>query len=118
MTDITEIDELFEQYLHICNQAMEQNKDQFPYKHIWEAVERFKQGEDIDLTIYDDEPKSHYKVQLKDKHIDIVDVDHDDEHKGWKINTSYLRRVIAQPDEYINHPAKLDWDWLKDRAGL
>lgn len=114
----SDIDALFEQYLHICNEAMKAHKDQFPYKQIWDAVERLQAGEEIDLTIYDDAPQSHYKVRLKDKHIDVVTTDHEDEHRGWKINTSYLRKVVEHPDEYINHPAKLDWDWLKDRAGL
>lgn len=118
MAESYDIDVLFEQYLAICNEAMKQNKDRFPYKHIWEAVERLKRGEDIDLTIYDDEPKSHYRVQIKDNHIDVIDVDHEDKHQGWKLTSSYLRKVVEHPQEYIDHPAKLDWDWLKDCAGI
>ena len=118
MGNTDEIDALFEQYLEICNQAMAKHKDEFPYKQIWEAVEKLQRDEDIDLTIYDDAPKSHYKVKMKDKHIDVVDVDHEDEHKGWKLNSSYLRKVVEHPQDYIDHPAKLDWDWLKDRVGL
>ena len=37
---------------------------------------------------------------------------------GWKVSRSYLESVVENADEYIEHPAKLDWDWLKSRVGV
>ena len=109
-----DIDSLFKQYLIICNEAMKAHAHEFPYKQIWNAVERLQSGEPVDLTIYDDEPQQHYKVCLKNKHIDLVQADKNGNIDGWKMNTSYLRKVVENPEEYIKQPAKLDWDWLKD----
>jgi hypothetical protein len=114
MTSPQEIDQLFKQYLTICNQAIAQHKDRFPYKQIWDAVEQMQSREAVDLTVYDDEPQSHYKLRLQDKQIKLIASDHLGAPVGWKLSTSYLRRVIAHPQDYIDHPAKLDWDWLKD----
>lgn len=113
-----DINSLFQQYLSICNQALYQHKEEFPYKHIWEAVETLQEGKDIDLIIYDNKPKNHYKVRLHNKQLNIVDSDTSGRHDGWKLNISYLREVINHPQDYIDHPAKLDWDWLGDRVGL
>lgn len=113
-----EIDALFRQYVMICNQALQAHAHEFPYKQIWNAVERLQSSKPVDLTIYDDEPQHHYKVSLQDHHIDLVQDEEDETHQGWKLNTSYLRRVVENPEEYINQPARLDWDWLKDRVGL
>lgn len=111
-----DIDALVQAYLQVCNRALAQHKDQFPYKQIWEAVEHVQQADGVDLTVYDDRPQSHVKVRLKDKQIEVLGVDHEEEgHRGFKLTTSYLKRVVEQPEEYINHPAKLDWDWLKSR---
>lgn len=118
MSDSQEIDALFQHYLQVCNAAMDRHKNEFPYKYIWEAVEKLQAGEEVDLTVYDDAPQRHYRVRLKDKQIEVVQSDKDERHKGWKMNTSYLRKVTEHPQEYVEHPARLDWDWLKDRAGL
>ena len=112
------IQDLFRQYLDICNQAIETNKDAFPYKHIWEAAEQLQSKEGMHLTVYDDEPKCDYQIKIHDKHLEVVEEKEEEIAPGWRVNTSYLKRVIDNPDEYINEPGKLDWHWLKNRAGL
>ena len=34
---------------------------------------------------------------------------------AWKVSQEYLAKVAANPQDYIDHPVKLDWDWLKSR---
>jgi hypothetical protein len=34
------------------------------------------------------------------------------------MNLSYVRNVVAHPQDYIDHPEKLDLDWLKSRLKL
>jgi hypothetical protein len=41
-----------------------------------------------------------------------------DAEEGWKVNVSYLQQVVDNPQEYIDNPAKLDFDWLRDRLKL
>jgi len=35
--DVEEYERIFERYLEICKQALEKNKDKFPYTEIWKA---------------------------------------------------------------------------------
>ena len=109
------IDDLFNQFLEVCNQAMEAHKDEFPYKQIWEAAEQLQREKGLHVTIYDDEPKGDFQLRLQDKHIELLSDSEDDSGEGWRINKSYMKRVVENPEEYIEEPAKLDWDWLKNR---
>ncbi len=113
-----EIQALFAQYLDVCNRAMDAHKEEFPYKHIWEAAERLQSDAGMHITVYDDEPKGDYQLKIQDKHIELLDDSDADEAPGWRINTSYLKQVVEHPEEYIAQPTKLDWHWLKNRAGM
>ncbi len=105
---------LFEAYLEVCNQALDQHKEEFPYKYIWKAAESVQGESGISLSLYDDEPQEQYTVKLKDAHIDAAPMEKCPK-KGWRVNKSYLKKVTENPEEYIRNPAKLDWDWLKNR---
>ena len=113
-----EINALFQQYLEICNKAIETHKESFPYKHIWEAAEQLQRRDGMHLTVYDDEPKYDYRLKIQDKHLEVVQESPEHETDGWRVNTSYLKRVVENPDEYIRQPSKLDWHWLKNRVDL
>lgn len=107
---------LFAQFLEVCNQAMEAHKDEFPYKHIWEAAEQANHEKGMHITLYDDEPKGDYTLRICQNHIDVEGVEQPCDCHGWRINTSHMRHVIENPQDYINEPEKLDWKWLKERS--
>lgn len=109
------IHRLFEQYLDICNKAIEAHQNAFPYKHIWEAAEKLQGQNGMHVTIYDDEPKGDYLLRIHDKHIEVVNESDTTPAPGWRMNTSYLKEVVENPQTYISEPAKLDWHWLKNR---
>jgi hypothetical protein len=31
----------------------------------------------------------------------------------WVVSAQYLQQVVADPETYINNPAKIDWEWLQ-----
>jgi len=108
--------ELVERYLEVCNQAIEKNRKKFPYKNLLEASEAF-QDNGWRFTVYDDEPKGSFQMHLKNSFIEAEPCQK--KHaSGWKLNTSYLHKVTQNPKEYIDNPALLDWEWLKNRMGL
>ena len=37
---------------------------------------------------------------------------------AWTVSRAYLEKLVENRREYIEHPAKIDWDWLKSRVGL
>lgn len=108
-------DLVFRDYLKVCNKAIDKNKDKFPYKEIWGVgMKLVGQKEEINCVIYDDEPQGTYTLNLdKDNHLRIVEGLHPKFEDSWKFRYSYIKHVIDHPEEYINHPAKLDWDWLR-----
>lgn len=110
-------EELFREYMAICNEAIDKHKDEFPYKQILSATELFVNDKSIDLAVYDDEPKAAFSLHFKDNK--ITNGGHpDDPKKAWRVNLSYLKKVVENPKEYIAHPEKLDLDWLKSRLGI
>ena len=114
--DYEEFDELFKSYLQVCNKAIEKNKDSFPYKQIWEASSKVLDDSAINIAIYDDRPIISYSVRFNGGRISASKNEISQKEKPWKVTYSYLKNVIDNPDEYIKHPAKLDWHWLKSRV--
>lgn len=106
-------EKLFEAYLDICNEALEKNKDSFPYKQLWEAAHRVMHEKAVHVAIYDDTPKATYELKLSDNHIDSCELKENKNIEPWHLTTSYLQKVVEHKDEYINNPAKIDWDWLR-----
>lgn len=110
---------IFERYLEICNEAIEKNKDKFPYADIWRARQK-KLGQQITLqcAVYDDRPKVIYTLQLtEDMKIKILAKKNVSLDEAWPFKFSYLKSVVKNPQKYIEHPANLDWAWLDDVFG-
>ncbi|MGE0754250.1 MAG: hypothetical protein AB7L92_03720 [Alphaproteobacteria bacterium] len=113
-----EYEQLFSEYLKVCNQVLEKNKDRFPYKQLWDTTEKICSDQDIKMAIYDDRPKECLSLTIKGTQLQAKPCQDDGVCKyAWRMNYSYLKNVVDKPEEYIKHPAKLDWDWLKNRLG-
>ncbi len=117
--DVKEYEQVFQKYLEICNHAIEQNKDKFPYTEIWGArFKALKTEATLNAIVYDDRPKVEFMLRLtRDMKIEIVkkkDIKSEDE---WPFTYQYLKRVVDNPQEYIENPAKLEWGWLKTVFG-
>jgi hypothetical protein len=113
-------EQLFKSYMEICNKSLECNKEKFPYKQILQAAQGLLQDNKISLSIYDDHPKATYDLAIHDNKIDVVGKSKKNggANKAWHVNKSYLEKVVSNPQEYINNPAKIDWDWLQNRLDL
>lgn len=116
---VEEYERVFERYLDICNQAIDKNKDKFPYMEIWRS--RWKNlGTDniLKCAVFDDRPKIIYTLQLtEDMKIKILDKNYLAPKEAWPFKYSYLKHVVENPQDYIDHPANLDWGWLTNVFG-
>lgn len=116
---VAEYERIFERYLEICNLALEKNKDKFPYMEIWKA--RWKKlgtNNCLNCAVYDDRPKIIYKLQLtEDMKIKILEKTQVAPDDTWPFKFSYLKNVVENPQDYIDHPANLDWGWLTEVLG-
>ena len=117
--DAKEYELVFQKYLEICNRAIEQNRNKFPYTEIWGA--RFKTLETeatLNAVVYDDRPKAAFMLRLtKDMKIEIVEKKSVPADEEWPFTYQYLKRVVDNPKEYIENPATLEWGWLKTVFG-
>ena len=112
--DKDEVHQLFQQYLEICNQAMNAHSHDFPYRQFLSISNALIGDEAIDLAIYDDRPKAAFSLTFKDNILTNGGYP-DDVKKAWRVNLSYLQKVVENPEDHIAHPEKLDLDWLKSR---
>jgi len=114
-----EYERVFQQYLEICNQAIEKNKGKFPYTEIWGArVKALDDGMKVEAIIYDDRPKAAFMLRLTpDMKIEIVEKKVLPPEEAWPFTYQYLKRVVDNPKDYIENPAKLEWGWLKPILG-
>lgn len=117
--DAAEYEQVFQQYLEICNRAIELNKNKFPYTEIWGV--RLKALEDeikIQAVVFDDRPKLAYMLRLtKDMKIEIAEKKELPPEDAWPFTYQYLKRVVDNPKEYLENPARLEWGWLQNIFG-
>jgi hypothetical protein len=112
---------LFTSALHVMNEALDKNRDKTPYKQIIDALDRAAEGERFGVAIYEDDPEApfdFYTIAYRNGQLELVEHGKGDTAVNWKTPRSYLRELVDNRKEYIENPAKMDWDWVKARFGL
>jgi signal transduction histidine kinase len=117
--DAEEYEQVFQQYLEICNRAIEQNKGIFPYTEIWGArLEALEEDMKVQAIVFDDRPKVAYMLRFtKAMKIEIVQKNAIPPEDAWPFTYQYLKRVVENPQDYIDNPAKLEWGWMQPILG-
>ena len=114
-----EISSLFSHYLDVCNEAISAHQDEFPYKQIVGLSEQLAGGRDLGVSVYSGEkkkPEAEYNIRLINGRFVLVNTGESAEAAvRTKLKTDYLQQVVDHREDYIEHPEKLDWDWMKSR---
>lgn len=109
-------------FLDVCNQALESNKETFPYRQMLAASQKVFGDRNIAIRIYEDDdlncPAGTLTIRLHGDRFEPVTEGERDAAFHLKVKRSYLDRVVQNRKDYIRHPEKLDWEWLKSRFGL
>jgi hypothetical protein len=116
-----ETNALATQAVNVMNRALAQHRDAAPYKQLLAASERLLGGKNLGMAVYADDPKhpyDYYTLHFADGRLELLGRGKQEPDIAWKVSRDYLRRVVDDPERYLAHPEKLDWDWLKDRLGL
>ena len=110
-------DDLIARYLDVCNQALTENKDRFPFKQILGAAEKSERGAVIEVNVIDVVPTASYAMILSKS--GLVATPHGacsdcKCERAWNVTADYLQTVANNPDIFIQNPAKIDWEWMYD----
>lgn len=110
----------FEQALDVINQSLEANRDRMPYKQFIKAGEKMLGDKKVGVAVYSDDPNTphdYYTLALLNDHLQIVEHGKEDPDLTWKVSEDYINELVGNPQKYIDHPEKMDWDWIRDRMG-
>ena len=110
---------LFTNALATINRAILANKERAPYKQIFAASEKLSDGLTVGVAVYKEDPSTpydYYTVRYVGGTLELIEHGKtDDVDVTWKVSQDYLNDVAEHPERYVESPAKLDLDWLKNR---
>lgn len=112
---------LFVQYVDVVNQAIGQHRDEVPYKQLVQLGDKALGDEPFGVAVYkgdDDTPHDTFQLRLSDGTLEVVEHGLSGESIAWKVPEAHLRKVVDEPQAFIDGPEKLNLDWLWRRAGL
>ena len=108
------------QYFNICNKALAQRKKNPFYAIIQTLVNQFHSGEIIAVKVVDI-PKQpaiqpgYYTTRYIDGQFTAVCESEHTSDTHLTLRMLFLEDVVEHADDYIQHPEKLDWSWLRGR---
>lgn len=114
-------DALFTQYIDVVNRAIGNSRDDLYGKAI-DLWDKTIGDEPIAVGVYASDasqPHHWYTVKLSDGTFDLLETGKaSDAETDWKISDDHLSKVVDNPQTFIEHPVKLDLNWIKTRVGL
>ena len=112
---------LLVEYLDVCNTTLAANRNTFPYKQLFALFEKLFANRQVACMMYEDNPNLVLltaTVQLAGGKFEPVPEKEANPSLHIKLKTGYMEGVVRHRRDYIDHPEKLDWDWLKSRLGM
>lgn len=112
---------LFTNALNTVNLALDRHSEETPYEQILAAAEKILGDEHLGVAVYKDDPAhphDYYTIRYRSGALEVVSHGKEAPSVDWKVSESYLKKLADDSEEYIEHPVKLDLDFLKSRLGL
>ncbi|MGD8396887.1 MAG: hypothetical protein PVF43_15565 [Candidatus Eiseniibacteriota bacterium] len=122
--DVKQLDEqaLFAQALDVMNRAIRKHADSVPYKQLLSLSDRVIGEKPIAVGVTREtgsDPYDFYTVRFHNGRYELVGRGkRDDPDLTWSVTRDYLEGVVQDAERYIEHPERLDLDWLKNRLGI
>ena len=113
-----DIYELFTGALDVTNRSLKHNRDSGFFGKLIGAWDKYMDGHKAGVAIYDEDPEhpfDYFTVRYLNEKFEILARGKSEHDTEWKVSRKYLESVVDNPQDYIDNPAKLDLDWLKDR---
>jgi hypothetical protein len=111
-----DIYDLFTEALDVTNRALDANRDSAFYGTLISGMDKYLDGHKAAVAVYDDDPQEpfdYFTVRYLNGKFEILARGKSEHDTEWRVSREYLDSVARNPDEYIEHPARLDIDWLR-----
>ncbi|GJL63299.1 MAG: hypothetical protein NPIRA04_19530 [Nitrospirales bacterium] len=112
---------LFLQYINTFNVGLTKHKDEIVYKQILELGEKILGDKLISVEVHSEDasnPVDYFTIRLNAGTFDVVSHEQEESELVWKLKDTYLQHVVDNPHDYVEHPEKFEWDWLKSYLGM
>jgi len=112
---------LFLQFINTFNVALTKHKETIVYKQMLELGEKILGNKIIGVEVYSEDESSsvaYYTIRLNAGTFDVVSHKQEKSELVWKLKDTYLQHVVDNPHDYVEHPEKFEWDWLKSYIGM
>lgn len=108
---------LFQEYIRICNAALDANKHCYPYDRVIREIENRLCFHAVHAAVYDEDgarPEIFFELKMHESQIVAKSCHKPHAKKPWRISRHYLEEVTQHPQSYITDPAQLNWAWLNN----
>lgn len=120
--DFRDPNTLLMNYIDICNQAIEQNRDTRMFRQLERLGEKYGKPLNMHAIIYDRDPgdvvaSAIMRFNPVSPSLEMLPAADYETSLHWKVPLDYLEDVVlGRPDWYLENPLRLDWSWMKERA--
>jgi hypothetical protein len=112
---------LVDQYIHVLNRSLGENRDRFPYREILAASEKLFDDTGVAVGIYKDDPGAPhhwFTVDFAGGSFALREQGKGDADLNWRVRQAHMEEVVDNPEVFVRDPYKLDLDWLKKTLGI
>lgn len=112
---------LFLKYINIFNVALTKHRETVIYKQILELAEKMLGDKIIGIEVASENATDsvvHFSIRFNAGTFDVVSHDKVESELIWKFKDTYLQKVVDNSHDYVEHPEKFEWDWLKSYLGI
>jgi hypothetical protein len=109
---------VFMDTVDVINRALAEQSETPVLKQILEAAGKAAEGREFGVAVYKDDssnPHDYFTTRFNNGKVELSSRGKASPDVDWKVSEDYLRKVSANPQNYVDNPAKLDIDWLKSR---
>ncbi|ALP53893.1 hypothetical protein Tel_12535 [Candidatus Tenderia electrophaga] len=107
---------LVKQYINICNDVLLSHRQSALLKQVLALINRRYSQESITFKLVDDEghEQGRFTTRFVDGTFMPIEDAQDSESSDIRLvlEQRYVQQVVEHAEDYMEHPTKLDWDWL------
>lgn len=103
---------LLTRYFDLCFEAIQQNKNRFPFQQIWSAIQNNGLPTVLKVELCGERSVRSYLINLNGcellKGITL------DPKRIWSVDKFHILELLENEKACLENPAKLNWEWLYD----